>query len=129
MWNSTITLNENFFQEVVDRPVPVNMTALKALARERSPLALDIYSWLTYQMSHLRKERTVPWELLHLQFGGDYSRVRDFKAKFLDWLKLVKQLYPKANVSIDDGGLILAPSPSHIPFKAIQGDNPLPPSS
>lgn len=124
MWQSTITLNETFFREIVDRPVPVNMTALKALARERSPMAIDIYTWLTYRMSYLEKEQLIPWELLQLQFGSDYGRIRDFKAKFLERLKLVKQLYPKANVSVDPEGLILAPSPSHIPFKAIQGEVP-----
>lgn len=124
MWQSTITLNETFFREIVDRPVPVNMTALKALARERSPMALDIYSWLTYRMSYLEKEQLIPWELLQLQFGADYKRTRAFKEKFLERLKLVKHLYPKANVSLDPEGLLLAPSPSHIPFKSIPGEGP-----
>jgi hypothetical protein len=116
MWKSTITLSEKFFREVTDRPVPVNMTALKTLARERSPMALDIYSWLTYRMSYLRKEQLIPWELLELQFGSDYKFTRQFKAKFLERLKLVKTVYRDAKVSLDPEGLILAPSPPHIPF-------------
>lgn len=126
MWKSSIFLNETFFREVTDRPVPVNMTALKVLARERSPMALDIYSWLTYRMSYLRKTQLVPWELLQLQFGSDYTRTRAFKEKFLERLRLVMQVYPQAKLSPDPEGLILSPSPSHIPFQAIQGDHPFP---
>ena len=47
LWKSTVTLSTDFFQEIIERPVPVDMRALKAL--KRSPLALDIYCWLTYR--------------------------------------------------------------------------------
>lgn len=124
MWKSSILLNERFFQELIDRPVPVNMVAMRALAKQRSPMALDIYNWLTYRMSYLRKDQLIPWELLQLQFGGDYKRTRKFKEKFLERLKLVKTVYPHAKVSLDDDGLVLSPSPSHIPFKAIRGESP-----
>lgn len=126
MWKSRITLNDRFFRELIDRPVPVNMVALKTLARERSPMALDIYNWLTYRMSYLRKDQLVPWELLQLQFGGDYARTRKFKENFIARLKLVKSVYPDVKLSLDREGLILSPSPSHIPFKAIAGGNPFP---
>jgi hypothetical protein len=118
---SSITLNETFFREIIDRPVPVDMRALKILARERSPMALDIYNWLTYRMSYLKKDQLIPWALLQMQFGGDYGRTRDFKAKFLERMKLVKTIYRDARVSVDPEGLILYPSPPHIPFKVIQG--------
>lgn len=126
MWTSTISLNERFYREVVERPVPVNMTALKMLARERSPMALDIYNWLTYRMSYVRKDQLVPWDLLQLQFGGDYKHTRQFKAKFLQRLKLVKTVYPKAKVASGDEGLILSPSPSHVPYAAVRPVQSLP---
>jgi len=53
LWQSTVTLGEPFYKAVVERPVPVDMRALRAL--RRSPLALDIYTWLTYRMSYLRR--------------------------------------------------------------------------
>ena len=52
LWESTLTLGERFFDEVSQRPVPIDMRALRAL--RRSPTALDIYCWLTYRMSYLR---------------------------------------------------------------------------
>ena len=49
LWKSTVTLGNSFFNEITDRPVPIDMRALKAL--KRSPMALDIYCWLTYRLS------------------------------------------------------------------------------
>jgi hypothetical protein len=114
LWRSSITLTQEFFEEVIRRPVPLDMRALKALARERSPLAIDIYTWLTYRMSYLRDETTVPWELLELQFGGGYRLTRQFKAKFLERLRLVGEVYPQARVAPAEQGLILRPSPTHV---------------
>lgn len=113
LWRSHIVLNETFFKELVDRPVPIDMRALRALSK--SPLALDIYSWLTYRMSYLEQDQLVPWELLELQFGADYTRPRAFKAAFVKRLKSVLEVYPTARVSPDAEGLILSPSPTHVP--------------
>lgn len=115
LWRSSVVLTQKFFSEVTDRPVPVNMEALRLLARQRSPMALDIYSWLTYRVSYLRQDQLVPWELLQMQFGGDYKRLRKFKEKFLERLKLVTHIYRAVKVSEDHEGLILSPSPTHVP--------------
>jgi hypothetical protein len=117
LFRSTIELSKEFYDEIIARPVPVDMRALKALARDKSPLAIDIYTWLTYRMSYLQKETCVPWHALHLQFGGDYARVRDFKKYFIQRLKVVLELYPAAQVSVADSGLKLAPSATHIPAR------------
>lgn len=57
LWQSEIVLNDTFFRSLVERPVPVNMQVLKQLAKERSPLAIDIYSWLTHRVSYLERDR------------------------------------------------------------------------
>jgi hypothetical protein len=114
LWKSTISLNRRFFEELINRPVPLDMRALKALARQRSPLAIDIYTWLTYRMSYLREQTTVPWGLLELQFGGDYSCTRDFKKKFIARLREVGVVYPQARIEVETTGLVLRPSPPHI---------------
>jgi hypothetical protein len=92
------------------------MYALKAL--KRSPMALDIYFWLTYRMSYLQKDTLVPWELLQMQFGADYATEgqgpRDFKKKFLARLKQVVTIYESARVASPDKGLLLKPSPPHV---------------
>ena len=112
LWKSTVTLGNRFFNEIIDRPIPVDMRALKAL--KRSPLALDIYCWLTYRLSYLRKSTEIPWPALQMQFGADYSRERDFKAAFLEHLRAVNVIYPEANVDEGERGLLLKPSKPHV---------------
>lgn len=112
LWRSTVTLTEPFFREVTERPVPIDMRALRAL--KRSPLALDIYCWLTYRMSYLPRSTQIPWAALAAQFGADYSRTRDFKNAFLGELKKVLTVYSQAKVSEGAEGLLLRPSRTHV---------------
>ncbi len=114
LWKSTITLSETFFNEVVDRPVPVDMRAIKAL--KQSPMALDIYMTLTYRMSYLKQPTVILWPSLAFQLGSDYSRVRDFKAAFLAELRKVMLVYSGVQVEVLDEGLKIKPSLTHIPM-------------
>ena len=112
LWGSVVTLSPGFFSAVTERPVPVDFRALKAL---RSPLALDIYCWLTYRMSYLeRRSKPIPWAALKLQFGCDYGRTRAFKERFLRMLRQVLVVYPAARLQVRPAGLQLVPSPTHI---------------
>lgn len=111
LWESTITLTQEFYDEIVNRPVPVNMRALSAL--KDSSLALDIYCWITYRMSYLKNPVEVPWELLAMQFGSDYKDVRDFKKNFLKQLKKVSVVYD-VKAEAGDNGLLLKPNRTHI---------------
>jgi hypothetical protein len=77
----TVTLSEHFFNEVIDRPVPIDMRAIKAL--KQSPMALDIYTWLTYRASYLKRPTVIPWSSLALQFGSDYSRAEGIQGGIL----------------------------------------------
>lgn len=124
-WRSKVKLTNNFFQECINNPVPIDLRAFKAL--RGSPLAMDIYTWLTYRMSYVQATtRPITWEALMLQFGSGYGSlvsspqaakqsVLDFKRNFLKSLKLVHTVYPEANVNFNDTGIVLAPSPTHIP--------------
>ncbi len=121
LWKSSVLLSDKFFKEIIERPVPVDMNALMAL--KRSPLALDIYCWLTYRLSYLQRDALIPWELLQMQFGADYAQdprgLINFKRKFLLRLKSVMVIYDKAKVYNSDHGLLLKPSPPHVPKRLI----------
>ena len=120
IWKSSLDLSENFFKEITEHPIPVDIRAITAL--KASPLALDIYVWLTYRMSYLRKKTTIPWPSLRGQFGSGYAMddqgLRNFRRAFLRELAKVVVLYPRCNVTDTERGLVLAPSPTHIPFVA-----------
>ena len=115
LWKSTVTLSEQFFNEVVDRPVPIDMRAIKAL--KRSPMALDIYNWLTYRMSYLKRPTVVPWAGVAMMLGSNYAVLRQFKAAFLQELRKVLVVYPQVNAEALDDGLLIRPSPTHIPMQ------------
>lgn len=114
LFKSTLTLGEEFFKEIVNYPIPIDMDAIKAL--KRSPMALDIYCWLTYRMSYLKEKTIIPWVALETQFGSDYQLTRQFKNKFLHQLRAVSAVYPEAKIENGDTGLILLPSKPHIPL-------------
>jgi hypothetical protein len=114
LWRSTISLNQKFYQEIIHKPVPLDMNTLRALARERSPMAIDIYAWLTYRFSYLHESTLIPWALLKNQFGGDYERERDFKRYFVLQLAKVKELYADAKFEVTPDGLRLFPSRPHV---------------
>lgn len=112
LWKSTVTLSEQFFNEVVDRPVPIDMRAIRAL--KQSPMALDVYTWLTYRVSYLKRPTVIPWAALALQFGSDYARLRDFKAALITELKKVLVVYGRVQVEALEDGLLVKPSLTHI---------------
>ncbi len=95
------------------------MRAIKAL--KQSPMALDIYTWLTYRASYLKRPTVIPWASLALQFGSDYSRLRAFKEAFLQELKKVVLVYGQVQVEVTEQGLVVKPSLTHVGKK---GRNP-----
>lgn len=112
LWESSITLTQEFYDEIVSHPIPINLRGLSAL--KGSSLAIDIYCWLTYRMSYLKHSIEIPWELLAAQFGSEYAEVRDFKKNFMRQLKKVLVIYD-AKIGLGERGLLLNPSKPHIP--------------
>lgn len=117
--HSKITLARDFFEELVEKPIPVDFRVLQAL--RRSPLQIDIYVWLTYRFFNLKRSTLISWPHLKNQFGSDYAAsamgCRDFKKNFLKALHVVKIIYHAANCDIQEEGLMLHPSQTHIPLK------------
>jgi hypothetical protein len=117
LFESAVSLTQSFFDEIVNSPVPIDIRALKAI--KGSPMALDIYCWLTYRLSYLGKRTEIPWPALQAQFGSSYPMTgqgrRDFKKNFLKHLDKVYAIYPEANVSEGENGLTLLPSKPHVP--------------
>jgi hypothetical protein len=111
LFGSFVELSTDFFQAIIDRPIPVDLRVLRTL---RSPLALDLYAWLTYRVSYLRRPVEIPWAVLALQFGASYTKTRNFRYFFLRQAHSVLKLYPAARISEGTHGLILSPAPTHV---------------
>lgn len=116
-WKSKVRLSNSFYTECVEHPVPIDLRAYKAL--RGSPLAMDVYTWLTYRMSYTeRRSRPIRFEALQAQFGAGYANDdqgrRDFKKGFLKALKMVQVVYPQANLEVTEQGVVLLPSRPHV---------------
>ena len=68
-----IELGEDFFNEIIRCPIPIDLNTLRAM--KRSPLGLDLYLWLTYRTFGLKRPLRLTWPLLYRQFGVDPSTV------------------------------------------------------
>jgi hypothetical protein len=110
LFNSLVVLSDPFYRELVESPVPIDRGVLKALPR--SPLAIDIFVWLSYRMSYLKHQTLIPWVSLQAQFGADYKDIRNFKVAFLRQLRNVLTVYRTAKVEPTPAGLLLKPSPT-----------------
>lgn len=125
-WKSRVLLTEYFYEEILRSPVPIDLRAYRAL--RGSPLAMDIYAWLTYRMSYLQKpSKTIKWVVLMAQFGSSYSGERavlDFKRNFLQALNAVLLAYTQAKVKVLDDGIVLYPSAPHVAKLTNQGTLP-----
>lgn len=115
LWQSSVKLSETFYNEIIEHPIPVDMRAIRAL--KKSPLALDIYAWMTYRASYATKPSEIPWQALAMQFGSDYAQLRQFKAAFMDALRKVHTVYAAANFELGEHGLIVKPTRPHIARK------------
>jgi hypothetical protein len=120
LWGSWIELGEEFYHAITATPVPVDVRALKAL--KRSPLALDLYAWLTHESyrAHANgKGRFVAWSGLMEQLGAEYSTEKNFSAKVRAALRKIAAVYPTLKLGNLTAGVRIEPDS----FPAIQ---PLP---
>lgn len=102
------------------------MEALQAL--KKSPLAMDIYTWLVYRMFSLnvatikggKRLAQVPWAGLMMQLGSGYANtpkgLANFKTNFRLRLNEALLFYPDARNHIEETKehLILTPARLHI---------------
>ena len=114
-WRSHVLLGQDFFEAITLSAVPVDLRAIRKL--QRSPLAIDLYVWLTFRISYLKKPTLIPWKSLEAQFGADYCRPRDFRRRALGHLEAVIRVYPAVRIGQTDSGLRLHPSPPHVQFR------------
>ena len=118
LWESRIELGEDFFNEIIRYPIPIDLNTLRAM--KRSPLGLDLYLWLTYRTFGLKRPLRLTWRQLYRQFGVDPARANDkttlsnFRADCLRELKKIRDAWPDLHYRTVTGALLLSPSPPRI---------------
>ncbi len=93
---SSVTLSQKFFDQLVEAPVPLDLRAIRAL--KRSPLSLDLYAWATRRVSYLKGPLRIPWWAFQLSFGAGYADTPQGRSRFrgnaIDAFHRVKAVYP-----------------------------------
>ncbi|OWK46454.1 replication protein RepA [Fimbriiglobus ruber] len=115
LWPSTVRLSHEFFESLSRHAIPLDNRAVGAIAN--SPLALDIYVWLSQRLHRVTpgNPQFIPWTALYEQFGQGYNRIRDFRKKFLATLQQVRAVYPDSRIDSDLKGINLYHSPPPVP--------------
>ncbi len=119
IFNNEIILSKKFYEEVKHTSLPVDLRVIKAM---RSPLAIDIYIWLTWRTRIINNKKSVliSWKNLKYQFGSNYSDsykgLSNFKIEFIKKLKYVCFFYSQVNICILKFGLKLKNSCPHVPY-------------
>jgi len=112
LFKNSVLLDEEFYAEIINHPVPIDMRAISIL--KQSSLALDFYTWLTYRTFTLKSTQKISWRSLHQQVGSDYTRLRDFKKKSCEALKKIYAIWPELKIEETSDSLIIKPSKPHV---------------
>lgn len=114
-----VTLSTAFYQDLMSAVVPLDAGMVGQL--RRSPLALDMYCWLTYRLSYLRGITVVTWNQLRGQFGAGYPETpqgrQDLKKKLRVALGKVEEVWPEVSASFTANGIMLRPGSPSVPRK------------
>ena len=113
LWQDKVRLDEGFWQSLREHPIPVREEAVRAIGARS--MAFDVYVWLAYRLHSLSKRTPVSWPALHAQFGAGFKLLRQFKPRFLETLTVALAVYPEAQVSEANDGIVLYPSPPAVP--------------
>lgn len=116
-WDGLVTMNSEIYDRLKTGCMPVRQVDVIAL--QNSPMALDIYTWLAYSNFTMKaaKSKLLTWDKLQYQFGPEYKKTRQFRARFTEQLGEVYKIYP-ARFDIDaKTGITLHKSPTPVARK------------
>ena len=110
LWESFVELDGEFFLAITANPVPVDLRALRAI--KRSPLALDLYSLMTYQAFRAAKTGRplfMTWRQMQAALGTNYADHADLRKAVRDAVRKIEVVYPGLALGDRDGGLEVLP--------------------
>lgn len=107
LWTSTIQFSKDFYEQLQNHALPIDVRVLKALSN--SARRLDLVMWITYRITRIKGTFVLDWGPLKGQFGEGYARDRDFRAALAEDLAAIKELFPKLPVKLSERGLTMEP--------------------
>lgn len=111
LFENTVQLSRKYVDYLRDSPVPVD---LSIVAQLNSPMALDVYWWLTHRYSYLHRRESIAWRRLYDQFGSTQD-MKHFKQNFRKAVCDVRRVYPQAKIICGTNYVTLYPSATSVP--------------
>ncbi len=108
LWSSTITFHRDFFDNLLQHALPVDIRAARAFAG--SARKLDLLFWVGYRLSRLERPLRLTWDNLYKQFGSENGSIRSFRQEFRKDVAHLTEVFPRVRLSLDEGGMQLLPS-------------------
>ena len=103
---NSITLSEEFFQEILNHPIPVDLQVVKIL--KNKPIALDTYLFLIYKSAVIKRTTRIPISELFGAFGSQRKNIRRQRMETKSVLSLVGKL-SGVKILLDDDCIVLEP--------------------
>lgn len=125
LFPSFIEVTEEFYNAVMRSPVPIPKSVIRN--HVKSPLELDLLVMLNHRAYALSKKGRgeesafITSHQLHIQFGQEYARLRDFRAKLKRALESIKERsWPDLQYTLNYKGLTIKKSPTLVQPKEAQ---------
>ena len=114
-WNPEMILSPEYYQSILERPVPLDMAHLNAL--RRSPRRMDLYGWFSYRLPQINGHQPLRLKLDTLQaiFAPDINTPRAFKHRLKADLKAIAAVYSHFKIDLQGDILLLWRSLSPVP--------------
>jgi hypothetical protein len=118
-FENVIVLSDEFYQEIVEHPIPTDLDAVRVLSS--APATLDLFMWLSFRCFSAKGEEYVPIfgpRGLAAQLGNvEYARPRRFREKLELWLRAIHGMWPEcpARISADGSSLIVNRATAIVP--------------
>ncbi len=107
-WSKTVQFHQDFYDNLVQHALPVDIRAARAFSG--SARKLDLLFWIGYRLRSLQRPLRLSWDIVHKQFGADNASLRSFRQAFKADMAHVKEVFPKLPISLDEAGLQLMPT-------------------
>ncbi len=108
LWSNTVQFHAEFYENLIQHALPVDIRAARAFSG--SARKLDMLFWMGYRLRTLQRPLRLSWDNLHKQFGADNASIRSFKQAFKQDFAHIKEVFPRLQVTLDDGGMLLLPT-------------------
>ncbi|MCX6936460.1 MAG: replication protein RepA [Verrucomicrobia bacterium] len=109
-----VVLSESVFNDLIQHPIPLDSGAVRAL--RDSPLAIDLFVFLSFRLRSQIQPLKLSWVALQKQVGADFTETKEFSRYARRAMRRVHSVWPSLKTEFFRGGVTFFP-PTQLPVK------------